>query len=93
MQELAAHTTMNYAVWDKGCQTIVCPAGVGFFYVNLTLASWIKFNSVQTSAAIMTVVFCIGFVYFVYIHARWWGPVVKTRATGYGPNLKVTPFQ
>ena len=73
-------------------QTRCLPAGVGFFYVNLTLASWIKFNSVQTSAAIMTVVFCIGFVYFVYIHARWWGPVVKVKSTGYGPNLKVTPF-
>lgn len=67
----------------------VIAAGVGFFYVNLTLASWIKFSSVQTSAAIMTVVFSSGFVYFLYMHARWWGPVVKTRSTTYGPNLKV----
>ena len=62
---------------------------MGFFYVNLTLASWIKFNSVQVSATIMTVVFSIGFVYFLYMHARWWGPVVKTSAIAYGPNLKV----
>ena len=63
--------------------------GVGVFYVNLTLASWIKFNSVTIAAAIMTAVFGVGFVYFLYIHARWWGPVVKSVSRAYGPSLKV----
>ena len=64
-------------------------AGVGVFYVNLALASWIKFNSVTIAAAIMTAVFGVGFVYFLYIHARWWGPVVKSVSRAYGPSLKV----
>ena len=62
---------------------------MGVFYVNLALASWIKFNSVTTAAAIMTAVFGLGFVYFLYIHARWWGPVVKSVSRAYGPSLKV----
>jgi len=37
----------------------------------------------------MSAVFGIGFVYFMYIHARWWGPVVRTSSRFYGPNLKV----
>ena len=64
-------------------------AGVGVFYVNLALASWIKFNSVTIAASIMTAVFGVGFVYFLYIHARWWGPVVKSVSRAYGPSLKV----
>lgn len=58
--------------------------------MNLTLASWIKFNSVIISAAIMTAVFGIGFVYFLYIHARWWGPIVNATSRVHGTSLKVS---
>ena len=68
---------------------LIIDAGVGVFYVNLNLESWIKFNSVTIAAAIMTAVFGVGFVYFLYIHARWWGPVVKSVSRTYGPSLKV----
>ena len=62
------------------------------FYVNLALAAWIKFNPVTTASVIMTVVFGIAFAYCLYIHARWWGPVVKASSKFYGPNLKVGPI-
>ena len=39
--------------------------GVLVFYVNLTLAAWIKFLSLAAAAILMTVVFCLGAAYFV----------------------------
>ena len=43
----------------------VFAAGVCVFYVNLTLAAWIKFLPLAVASIIMTVVFAIGLAYFV----------------------------
>jgi hypothetical protein len=40
-------------------------AGVLVFYVNLTLAAWIKFPTLASAATLMTVVFGLGAAYFV----------------------------
>ncbi|CAK0784313.1 hypothetical protein CVIRNUC_007517 [Coccomyxa viridis] len=79
---------LNYCEDEWQRAFFMFSASVGVFYVNLALASWIKFNSVTIAASIMTAVFGVGFVYFLYIHARWWGPVVKSVSRAYGPSLK-----
>jgi hypothetical protein len=64
-------------------------AGVAVFYVTLTLASWIKFPTIPIAAIIMTVVFGLGFAYFIYIHVRWLGPMAGSSAFQHGHNVKV----
>ena len=40
-------------------------AGVFVFYVNLTLAAWIKFVPLALASILMTVVFGLGLAFFV----------------------------
>ncbi len=62
------------------------------FYANLALASWIKFATVPTAAIVMTLIFCLGFAYFIGIHIRWLGHITGSGGYQHGPSFKACRF-